>query len=135
MEERRANERLREENRVAVTILSADNAPELINHTFFCPTEDVSVCGLRLCVHLPVPVGTSMELRIAFLRPLRTFKHEGHVTWLKDSGGQHYPYAIGVELTRLQEGAVEAWKRIIATKLSVRSAEMAKETDEAASGE
>jgi hypothetical protein len=135
MEERRANERLREENRVAVTILSADDAPELINHTFFCPTEDVSSAGLRLCVHLPVPVGVSLELRIAFLRPLRTFRHEGHVVWLKQSGGQRFPYAIGIELTRLQDGAVEAWNRIIATKLSVRAAETAGEADAAASAE
>jgi len=117
MHERRINPRVREENRVAVTVLAAELAPDLVDHTFFCPTADISRTGLRLCVHHPVPIGATLALRIAFHKPLRAFKHEGRVAWVRRDGDfDGYPCALGIELTRLQEGSESLWLRMLERK-------------------
>ncbi|MDA0989428.1 MAG: PilZ domain-containing protein, partial [Verrucomicrobia bacterium] len=110
MAERRINDRFREANRVAVTIISASGAPDLINRTFFCPTADLSRSGLRLTVHIGVPVGAELELRIAFLKPLRTFTHAGRVVWVRKENHDRFPYALGVEFTALEPAAEEIWE-------------------------
>lgn len=123
MSERREFERFKEENRVAVTILSAEAAPNLVNKTFFCPTENLSESGLRLSVHVGVPVGAELELRIAFLKPLRSFKHEGRVVWVRRESRHRFPYAIGVEFTRIEAGGIEAWRALITNKLLMHQPE------------
>ena len=101
MAERRISARFDETAQVAVTVLSADDAPDLVNKTFFCPTENLSMTGLRLMVHVDVPVNTSMQLRIAFIKPLRAFHHEGRTVWVRKSPSSRLPYACGVEFTRI----------------------------------
>ncbi|MDA0577243.1 MAG: PilZ domain-containing protein [Verrucomicrobia bacterium] len=115
--EKRKKERLQEEVRVAVTILSAEDAPDLVNKTFFCPTEDVSAGGLRLCLHHAVPKNAELVLRIAFQHPVRSFKHIGRVAWMRRGSFRGYPVAIGVELTELQAGTAEAWGHMLERKL------------------
>ena len=117
MSERREFERFKEENRVAVTVLSAEAAPELVDKTFFCPTENLSESGLRLSVHVAVPVGAELEMRIAFLNPLRSFKHEGRVVWFRRENRDRYPYALGVEFTRIEAAGLNAWRTTIGRKL------------------
>lgn len=118
MKERRIEPRLREENLVAVTILSADGAPTLVDKTFFCPTEDISSTGLRLAFReAGVPKGATLALRIAFRKPVRAFKHLGRVIWVRKGNFSGKPFAMGVEFTSLQEGAEETWKRMMASKV------------------
>ena len=118
--DRRTHDRLREENRVSVTVLSAEEAPELEGKTFFCSTEDVSIGGLRLCIHVPAPIDSVLKLLVAFISPLRSFTHIGLVTWIKKTGGK-YPYATGIQFTdsATREDA-DAWRGAIETKLGDR---------------
>lgn len=68
-------------------------------------------------MHRSVPVGAELELRIAFRRPVRSFKHEGHVVWVREESFRGHPFALGVHLTKLQEGTAEAWERMLERKI------------------
>lgn len=119
-QDRRIDGRFSEEAQVAVTVLSAPEAPELVDRTFFCPTDDLSLHGMRLCVHVSVPVGALVQLRVAFIKPLRAFKHDGRVVWVrKDESGPH-PYALGVEFPQLPPGEADGWQDMIERKLTIR---------------
>ena len=120
MEERRFSARFDEEAQVAVTVLAADKAPELVNKTFFCPTENLSMTGLRLMVHVAVPVDTAMQLRIAFVKPLRAFRFEGRAVWVGKSDSSRLPYACGVVFTHIPPETEDAWRAMIERKLSLR---------------
>lgn len=119
MENRRAQDRLPETNRVAVTILQADAAPELVNVTLFCPTEDVSADGLRLRTHRRLPVGSRLLLRIALLKPLRTFTHQGETAWFRPQAGESGVFLQGIRFTVLQPGAESAWRDQVKRKLAL----------------
>ncbi|MCE9615429.1 MAG: PilZ domain-containing protein [Lentisphaerae bacterium] len=120
--ERRKQPRVQEKNQVAVTVLEADGAPDLVDKTFFCPTEDISATGLRLCLHQRVPVGALLSMRIAFHKPVRAFKHEGRVVWFRTGDFNGHPHALGVQFTQLQEGSIEIWNSMLASKIISRGA-------------
>jgi hypothetical protein len=135
---RREAQRVREQNQVAVTVLASDAAPEIVNQTFFCPTEDLSATGLRLCLNYMVPVGALLSMRIAFRKPVRAFKHEGRVVWSRRGLYNGRPYALGVQFTQLQSGTSETWRRMLEHKLAevpppVRAAAVADEAPRQAS--
>jgi hypothetical protein len=117
MRERRTGKRVQEEAQAAVTVLSAEDAPELVNKTFFCPTENLSVTGLRLSVQANVPVGSVLELRIAFTQPLRSFQHTGRVVWIRKDDRGRLTHALGIEFTHVSIEVEDAWRDMIARKL------------------
>ena len=117
MEDNRRHKRLPEENRVAVTVVSAQNAPELEGQTFFCPTSDLSAGGLKLNVPTPLPSGSLVELRVAITRPLRSFMHEGEVRWTRESAGK-FPYSIGIKFTRLEGPNRALWEDLMNRKIA-----------------
>jgi hypothetical protein len=113
---RRRHPRLSEEDRVAVTVLSAPDAPQLVNKTIFCSTADISAGGLRLNVRAPVPAKAVLILRVAFSSPLRAFRHVGHVVWRR-SAEQGNAVTMGVELDEAACPSIVAWRDVIARKL------------------
>lgn len=117
MVERRANTRLKEEDRVAVTILRAADIPEIEGATFFCSTEDISVNGLRLSMHRRLPVGAELRLLVAFSEPLQAFTHVGKVLWVQASDGNP-TFAVGVRLWAKDELQFENWRDMVTDKLS-----------------
>jgi len=119
--ERRSNVRFDENAQVAVTVLSSDEAPALADKAFFCPTENLSMTGLRLMLHVNVPVDTSMQLRIAFIKPLRAFHHEGRSVWIRKLDSSSLPYACGVEFTRIPPDIADSWRAMIERKLSLQN--------------
>ena len=62
--ERRQDPRVSAEDGVAITVLASPDAPALEGRTFFCVTRDLSVGGLRFCVHTEVPLESMLELRV-----------------------------------------------------------------------
>lgn len=118
MNERRAHPRLLEQARVAVTILSAPDVPDLENRTFFCPTADISIGGLRLSVHTHVPMGAVLVLRIAFNNPLRAFKHVASVVWTQDVEDPRHPFSLGVEFHEGDAAIMEEWREVLEEKLT-----------------
>ena len=121
MDDNRRHQRLPEENRVAVTVVSAKDAPEMENQTFFCPTEDLSAGGLKLSVPVPLPIGAVLELRVAILRPLRSFMHVGDVRWSQKQEGR-FPYVIGVKFTKLEGSNRVLWEDLMRRKIAISGA-------------
>ena len=79
--EKREHNRLEERNRVTVTVISAPEAPEIERKSFFCWTHDLSVGGLKFCVHTHVPMGALLKLEVVFADPPEEFRHIGQVMW------------------------------------------------------
>ncbi len=117
MDDKRKHERLPEENRVAVTIMKSVNAPQLEEQTFFCPTEDISEGGLKLSVPSPIPVASQVELRVAFSKPLCSFKHIGEVRWSREEN-HRFPYSIGIKFDFRDEAEHEKWRMLMGRKIA-----------------
>ncbi len=81
MNNKREHPRFEEKNRVTVTVLQAPEAPHLEHRCFYCWTHDLSVTGLKFCVHSAVPIRALLKLEIAFAEPNVTFVHLGRVMW------------------------------------------------------
>ena len=116
MQERRTNKRVKGKNSVAVKILASKDAPGLVGKTFFCSTDDISSEGLRFCVHTLVPVGSMLELRVAFSIPPRAFTHIGRVVWEKEVDGSN-PFAIGVKFTETARAEMLNWKDLVSVRI------------------
>ena len=121
MPERRARARLQGSYRVAVTILTAPEAPRLVDDTFFCSTEDLSSGGLRIYTDRSVPVGTHLKLRIVFGWSYWEFSHTGRVVWV-DEKQKGRTYQLGVEFTNPPGAAQTAWADILESKLAAGEA-------------
>ena len=121
MEDRRVHPRLKEQNSVVIRVLSAPQAEYLKNQKFFCTTDDISAGGLRFCVTHDVPVGALLEITIALLDPLGTFKHVGKVVWIKQV--DDFKYALGLEFTDMSKNRRSAWRYIVEKKLARRPIE------------
>ena len=118
--DRRAHPRLRERDSVVVTVLSAPEVPELEDKTFFCTTEDLSPSGLRLRLHVRVPIGAVLGLRVAFTLPLGTFRHIGRAAWVRELRPDKL-YAVGVEFSYTLGARGSAWRDIVGRKLALKT--------------
>ena len=77
--------------------------------------------GLRLKLHVQVPVRTIMQLRIAFIKPLRAFRLEGRSVWAQNSDSSSRSFVCGVEFTRIPPDIQDAWRAMIERKPSLQS--------------
>ncbi|MFH0879219.1 MAG: PilZ domain-containing protein, partial [Lentisphaerota bacterium] len=87
------------------------------NKTFFCSTDDLSVGGLRFCVHTHVPVGAKLELNVALTNPVASFKHVGRVVWVREVQ-QENPFAVGVQFTESAPEVLLKWKGLMERKIT-----------------
>ena len=119
---KRQFERLKERNRVTVTVLSAPEAPEIERKSFYCWTNDLSVAGLKFCVHTHVPMGAILKLEVAFGEPTEVFRHIGQVMWEQefDEDGILSSW-LGVKFTETLGGEpwIECWAEILKSKLGI----------------
>ncbi len=83
-EDRRQHPRFEERNRVTVTVLSAPDVPQIESYSYYCWTRDLSVGGMRFCVHSRVPVGSILKLEVMFDDPRDVFRHIGKVMWVQE---------------------------------------------------
>lgn len=119
MQDRRRYPRLPDRNSVAVTIVNVPAVPALEGKTYFCLTTNVSAGGIMLFVGTRVPPGSTMELRIAFREPIRSFEMTGRVAW-SGEGSADQGYPIGVEFVTGRAGDMEAWREIVARKIAFK---------------
>ena len=120
MSDKRRHERFEERNRVAVTVLSAPEAPHIEHRTFYCWTHDLSESGLKFCVHSPVPIGALLDLEITFKDPVVRFRHLGRVMWEQEFEEDHViSNWLGVRFTETVGGddAAAKWAAMIIGKL------------------
>ena len=120
-EDRRQYPRVPERSRVTVTVLSAPDAPEIESRSFFCWTSDLSVGGLKFCVHSPVPVGSLLKLEVRLENPFEMFLHFGKVMWeqeIKDEDLVSVWLGVRISETLGGEARMAVWRRCLESKLA-----------------
>ena len=120
--EKREFDRLEERNRVTVTVLSAPEAPEIERKSFYCWTHDLSVGGLKFCVHTHVPMGAILKLEVVFTDPNEIFRHIGQVMWEQEFEEEGILSSwLGVKFTETLGGDVRlaSWTGILESKLGI----------------
>lgn len=123
-EDKRAHNRLEERNRVTVTVLSAPEAPEIERKSFYCWTHDLSVGGLKFCVHSHVPMGAILKLEVVFTEPNEIFRHIGQVMWEQEFEEEGILSSwLGVKFTETLGGdpRLTSWAGILESKLGITS--------------
>jgi len=117
MQEQRAHPRLESRDSVVITVLSAPDAPSLEHHQFFCSAKDLSVAGIRFCVHTEVPVGALLELRVDLAAPPDVFRHVGRVIWTQDvEEDLVLSHLIGVAIDKPLGGRTGNWADMLRKK-------------------
>ena len=81
MYEHRLESRTEEYADVSIKIQSAPEARGLEGKVFPSYSEDVSLCGMRLDVDIPVPIGALLELEIMLHSSPTRYRHLGNVIW------------------------------------------------------
>ncbi len=122
--ENRQFQRLEERNRVTVTVLSAPEAPDIERKSFYCWTHDLSVGGLKFCVHSHVPMGAVLKLEVAFKEPQATFLHIGQVMWEQEYEEDGILSSwLGVKFAETTGGDArsEIWASTLEAKLGITS--------------
>jgi len=116
MDEQRANPRVDKQNHATLTVESSADAASLEKETFTCLTKDLSVSGLQFSAFVKPPVGTILQIQIAFQRPVRVFSHTVRVAWTRSNDDG--TYAVGVEITDTTREILESWETFVTQMLS-----------------
>ncbi len=120
--DQRVHPRLEERNRVTVTVLSSPEAPEIERKSFYCWTHDLSVGGLKFCVHSHVPMGAILKLEVVFTEPIEIFRHIGQVMWEQEFEEEGILSSwLGVKFTETLGGDIRhsVWSDILESKLGI----------------
>ncbi len=126
--DKRKFDRVEERNRVTVTVLSAPEAPEIERKSFYCWTQDLSVGGLKFCVHTHVPMGAILKLEVTFEGPEEAFRHIGQVMWEQEFDEQGILSSwLGVQFTETLGGEprLACWRTILEEKLGITDQDFA----------
>ncbi len=116
--ERRQDPRVSTEDSVVVTVLAAPDAPTLEGKTFFCVTRDLSVGGLRFCVHTKVPFGSMLELRVEISDANESYVHDGKVAWIGEVEIEGVlEYLLGVRLVHTRDNLETKWRSLVDARL------------------
>lgn len=124
---RRTDPRFEDRSRVTVTVLSAPDAPLVESHHYFCWMRDLSVTGMRFCVHSRVPVDAILKLEVTFEDPREQFLHIGIVMWEKEFVDEGIVSNwIGVKITETDGGTARfnVWKDCVEKNVCWRTADL-----------
>lgn len=110
--ERRRSQRVQRDERVLVKIVSS-SAEELTGKIARCTTEDISSEGVRLRFEEPLPVGSTLDLRINVHDRAGTFILTGRVVWCREERASELAYAAGVEFQREGSDDLDAWRAML----------------------
>ena len=94
MKEHRRDPRAEEYADVSIKIQSAPEARGLEGKVFRSYSEDVSLCGMRLDVDMPVPIGALLELDIVLHNSPKKYHHLGNVVWADVVDDDNLEYSI-----------------------------------------
>ena len=80
--EKREAKRIREENKVTITLLSKDLVPP--GKTFsYNLTKNISSKGLKIRANTFLPVGAVLKIELSLMKPARLISVLGKVRWVK----------------------------------------------------
>lgn len=110
MENRRACRRIPTRDLAELRFITPSSGPDLEDSVVHAVVRDVSAQGMKLRVHIEVPVGAQVEVLYRALRPERSFVHRGRVAWTaKGVEGVVVTHQVGLQLTKVDEGHQGLW--------------------------
>lgn len=95
MKERRRTKRIKEEDKVTISINSEVNNKK-IRKTYHVLTKDISTNGFRIPVDAFIPVNTVLKIKITLENPARLIYAIGKVQWVRNLYNQEI-YETGIE--------------------------------------
>lgn len=98
-----------------VKVLNTDGAAPGYGSPRYGHTSDFSAGGMRLVLADDLPPGATIEVTVVMLEPPATFRHQGRVTWCKDSTEAQKRF-VGVEFTYASPTVKQAWLRLLAER-------------------
>lgn len=99
MKERRRDPRVREENKVVLTLIPEGAAPGP-KQTHYSLTKDISMGGIRIMTDAPLAVGARVKLEITLSKSRKSIQAVACVRWVKDLFGKDV-YDIGLEFVEI----------------------------------
>ena len=109
-EERRVARRTQQSYAVQLKIVFSSDNPRTLGQVLDGATVDVSASGLRLSMHQPLSVNSTIDIKVTLDRDFREYFLSAKVRWCKqmDDGS----YQAGAELQELSDTPTDyrAWK-------------------------
>jgi c-di-GMP-binding flagellar brake protein YcgR len=99
MKERRRDPRIREENKVVLTLVS-DAAAQGAKHAYYALTKDISMGGIRIMTDAPLAVDSRVHVEITLSKSRKSIKALARVRWVKDLFGKEV-YDVGLEFVEV----------------------------------
>ncbi|MGX5174200.1 PilZ domain-containing protein [Aliikangiella sp. IMCC44653] len=102
----RAQTRFKSE--LSIIISFPNQFDENVMDAIDCKTEDISVSGLKVISHQPIPLEYIFPIEIKWLREGVEFCFSGEVKWCLQTDEQP-TFNIGIKLHELLENSIENW--------------------------
>jgi len=99
MKERRRDPRVREENKVVMTLIPGGTA-QGPKQTYYSLTKDISMGGIRIMTEAPLAVDARVRLEITLSRSRKSIQAVARVRWVKDLFGKDV-YDVGLEFVEI----------------------------------
>jgi c-di-GMP-binding flagellar brake protein YcgR len=99
MKERRQDPRIREENKVVLTLVPNGTAPGP-KHTYYSLTKDISMGGIRIMTDAPLAVDSRVNVEITLSKSRKSITAVARVRWVKDLFGKEV-YDVGLEFVEI----------------------------------
>lgn len=99
MKERRRDPRVREENKVVLTLIPEGTAPGA-KQTHYSLTKDISMGGIRIITDAPLAVNARVKLEITLSKSRKSIQAVARVRWVKDLFGKDV-YDMGLEFEEI----------------------------------
>ena len=99
MKERRRDPRVREENKVVLTVIPEGTAPGP-KQTHYSLTKDISMGGIRIMTDAPLAVDARVKLEITLSKSRKSIQAVARVRWVKDLFGKDV-YDMGLEFEEI----------------------------------
>ena len=99
MRERRRDPRIKEENKVILTLLG-EGEERNSGESFYSLTKDISVGGIRIMTDAPLTVGGRVALEITLAKSRLRVRAVARVRWVKELFGKEV-YETGLEFEDL----------------------------------
>jgi hypothetical protein len=106
--------------------IASPGSPDLEDDVVHAVVRDVSAKGMKLRLHIDVPLNAQIEVRYRALTPSalapgETFVHRGRVAWTQTSTeGVVVTHQVGVQLTQVDATRQEIWDGFLTHGAGIR---------------
>jgi c-di-GMP-binding flagellar brake protein YcgR len=99
MKDRRRDPRVREENKVVLTVIP-NGSTQGTKQTYYSLTKDISMGGIRIMTDAPLAVDARVKLEITLSKSRKSIQAVARVRWVKDLFEKDV-YDMGLEFVEI----------------------------------